>query len=223
MVPRREKALGRLPKVLLACGVASSLWYVLINVVVPLQWPEYSIVDQTVSELSAIGAPTRSLWLVSVLPYVLLYAAFGFGVLAAAGGNRALRAAGGLILFYCAFNAWWPPMHSREVLAAGGETLTDTLHLVWAGVVTVLFLLTMGCVAAAFAGRFRLFTVLSMVLLLVFGGLTALLAPGVEHDLPTPWIGVWERINVGIFLAWVVAFAFVLMRRQHGIRAETTT
>jgi len=207
-------------KILLACGIVSSVWYVALNVLAPLQWPEYSIVNQTVSELSAIGAPTRSLWVVSVVPYLLLFAAFGFGVLASAGDSRALRAAGGLMFFYCAFNVWWPPMHTREVLAAGGATLTDTLHLVWAGVVTALFLATMGCVAAAFAGRFRLITMVGVTLLLVFGGLTALLAPGVSDGLPTPWIGVWERITVGIFLGWIAAFAWVLIRREPHWREE---
>jgi hypothetical protein len=199
---------------LLACGVASSLWYMAINVLVPLQWPEYSVLHQTVSELSAVDAPTRSLWVAIVVPYVVLFAAFGAGVLASAGNNRALRVAGWLILFYCVFNAWWPPMHGREVLAAGGATLSDTLHLVWAGVTTVLFLLTMACSAVAFPGRFRRYTVLGMVLLVLFGLLTSLAAPAVAHNLPTPWIGVWERIDVGVFLIWVAAFAVLLRRRR---------
>jgi hypothetical protein len=30
---------------------------------------------------------------------------------------------------------------------------------------------------------------------------------------PTPMIGVWERINIGVFLLWVVILATVLIRR----------
>lgn len=200
-------------QLLLACGVAASAWYVAINLFVPTQWPQYSVTAQTVSELSAIGAPTRQLWVVLVLPYVLLYALFGCGVLASAGGSRALRAAGWLILFYCLFNAWWPPMHAREVLAAGGGGPTDTLHLVWAGVSTLLFLLTMACMAVASATGFRLFTALAALLMLVFGALTAMDSPAVSHNLPTPWIGVWERVNIGIFLLWVAAAALLLIWR----------
>jgi hypothetical protein len=91
---------------LLACGVLASLWYVAINVLVPLQWPAYSIAHQTVSELSALGAPTRTLWVALALPYVLLFAACGWGVLQSSGDNRALRDTGWLILFYCAFNLY---------------------------------------------------------------------------------------------------------------------
>ena len=88
------------------CGVLSSLWYVGINVLVPLRWPEYSSAHQTVSELSAIGAPTRPLWVAVAIPYVLLICAFGCGVLRSAGGHRALRAAGWLIVGYSVFNLY---------------------------------------------------------------------------------------------------------------------
>ena len=208
------RANGRAAQILLACGIASSIWYVAVNVIVPMQWPSYNVADQTVSELSAIGAPTRTLWVAIVSPYVLLFAAFGLGVRVVAGTSRALRTAGWLVLFYCAFNAWWPPMHSREVLAAGGGTLTDTLHLFWAGVSTAAFLLTMACAVVALSGVFRSFTILSMALLTAFGALTAMDAPDVAANLPTPWIGVWERINIGVFLVWVIAFALVLMRAE---------
>ena len=53
-----------LRKLFLACGVLSSLLYVAMNVFVPIQWDGYSTASQTVSELSAIGAPMRVLWLV---------------------------------------------------------------------------------------------------------------------------------------------------------------
>jgi hypothetical protein len=37
-------------------------------------------------------------------------------------------------------------------------------------------------------------------------------APRLQADLPTPWIGLWERINISVFLAWVVVLATVLLR-----------
>ena len=49
-------------RLLLCCGIISSLLYVAMNVFVAMQWKDYSSTSQTVSELSAIGAPTRSLW-----------------------------------------------------------------------------------------------------------------------------------------------------------------
>jgi hypothetical protein len=204
-----------LQKVLLFSGLLSSLAYTVANVVVPMTWHEYSIANQTVSELSAIGAPTRALWIALVLPHIVLFAAFGWGVLRSAGTNRWLRIVGWLILVYSAFNLYWPPMHQREVIATGGGTLTDTLHLVWAGVTVFLFVIIMGFGAAALGPRFRVYTIASGVALIVCGLLTSSDAPNVAANLPTPWIGVWERINIGVFLLWVAVLSVSLVR-SHG-------
>lgn len=201
-------------RALLYCGILSSVWYAAINVFVPLAWPEYSVVDLTVSELSAIGAPTRSLWVVVAMPYTVLFAAFGLGVLRSADENRPLRVVGWLVIFYGAFNFYWPPMHSREVLAAGGASLNDTLHLTWAGVTVLLFMLIFAFGAASQGKGFRIFTVVSAMVLLTFGMLTALAAPNVEANLPSPFAGIYERINVGVFLLWVVVLAVVLLRQR---------
>lgn len=201
-------------RTLLICGILSSVWYVVINALVPLAHPGYSLLDHTPSELSAIGAPTRMLWLIAVAPYMPLFALFGWGVLRSAAENRALRNTGWIIILYCIWNFYWPPMHMREVLAAGGGTLSDTLHLVWAAVTVFLFVLIMACGAWALGNRFRIFTLVSAVLLIFFGYLTSSLAPNVGLNLPTPLIGLWERINIAIFLLWVIVFAAVLLRRS---------
>lgn len=208
---------------LLACGVLSSLYYVGLNAFVPPLCPGHSVLDHTVSELSAIGSPTRPLWLVAATPYLVLLAAFGWGILRAAGGNRRLRVTGGLVLLYSAFNLYWPPMHQRAVLAAGGGTLSDTLHLVWAAVAVALFLLIMSFGAAALGSRFRVYTLVSAVLLATFGALTSRGAANVAKDLPTPWIGLWERINIGLFLLWVIVFAMTLLRRLRDQSARGAT
>ena len=47
---------ARVNRGLLLCGILSSLLYVAMNVLIPMQFEGYSVVSQTVSELSAIGA-----------------------------------------------------------------------------------------------------------------------------------------------------------------------
>jgi hypothetical protein len=201
--------------VLLGCGILSSVWYVIINLYVPMRYEGYSMAMHTVSELSAIGAPTRSLWVTLVAIYPLLFAAFGWGVwqvannksLKIAGRNKSLKIVGGLIIFYSAFNLYWPPMHMR-----GFETsITDTLHLVWAFVTILLMLAMMAFSATTFGKAFRLYTLTSIVLHVLFGVLTSLEAPNIPNNGPTPMIGVWERINIGIFMLWVVVFAGMII------------
>jgi hypothetical protein len=68
--------------------------YAGINIVVPFRWAEYSVINQTVSELSAIGTPTRSLWLMLVIPYIVLFAVFGLALVRETDGGRSLRLAG---------------------------------------------------------------------------------------------------------------------------------
>ena len=69
----------RLVRVALICGIVSSLLYVAMNVFIPMRWDGYSSAAQTVSELSAIGAPTRALWVPLGTVYTLLVPVFGWG------------------------------------------------------------------------------------------------------------------------------------------------
>jgi hypothetical protein len=206
----------RLRNLLLACGILSSLLYVVMNIVVPMYYKGYSSSYHTVSELSAVGAPTRALWIVLGSFYTLLVSAFGVGVVKAADGNRYLRVSGILLFIYGALGIVWffAPMHSREVLAAGGGNISDTMHLILAAVTVVLMAASMSLTAAAMDKQFRIYTVITILVLLGFGILTGIGAGNVQHNLPTPWIGVWERINIGVFLLWVIVFALMLMRKR---------
>jgi hypothetical protein len=201
-------------RIALICGIVSSLLYIAMTVFVAKQWDGYSSASQTISELSAIGAPTRSLWVSAAFFYTVLVTAFGWGVWRSAGPVRGLRVVGGLIIAYGAGGLLWPfaPMHLREVIAAGGSTLSDTMHLALASVTVLLMLAAIGFGAGAFGKRFRVYSMATIAILIVFGGLTFRDAPGLAANLPTPWIGVWERINIGVFLLWVAVLAAALLR-----------
>jgi hypothetical protein len=206
-------------KVLLACGILSSLWYIAINIYVPLKYQGYVLSSLTVSELSAIGSPTRLIWVLLVLLYPLLFGAFGWGILRSPASNRALRIVGVLILAYSAFNLYWPPMHMR----GAQPTLTDTLHIVWASVTVLLMVTMMAIGAAALGKRFRVYTILSIISNLTFGVLTSLEAPNIPTNGATPWIGVWERINIAVFMVWVVVLAVALLRKERGMVPDKST
>jgi pimeloyl-ACP methyl ester carboxylesterase len=211
-----------LRKTLLICGIASSLLYVAMNVVVAMQWEAYSSASQTVSELSAIGAPTRALWATLGAFYTVLVTAFGWGVWKSAGGNRALRNVGRLVIAYGALGLAWPfaSMHLRETLAAGGGTLSDTLHLALGAITVLLMLIAMITGAGALCYRFRVYSIASLAVLGVFAALTFRDAPGVARNLPTPWIGVWERINIGAFLLWAIVLAIALWDRPDAVEGS---
>jgi len=199
-------------KVLLACGAVSSGYYVLMNVYVPTRWEGYSPLSQVVSELSAIDAPTRSLWVWLALGYTMLLLAFGWGLRTMARGSRALRVMGALFILNAAMGPFWPPMHLRGV----APTLTDTLHIVFAMVWLPVMLLAMGLGAAALGRRFRLYTIATLAVFVVFGALTAMGGERIAANLPTPWVGLWERINIGAGMVWIAVLSLVLLRRPAG-------
>lgn len=200
-----------LKKVLLGCGIISSLLYVAMNIIVPMQYPGYSSTSQTISELSAIGAPTRTLWVILGTIYTLLVTAFGWGVLKSAQHKRSLRIAGLLLIIYGLIGVVWPPMHQREVLAAGGGTLSDTLHIAITFVVIPLMLLVIAFGAASFGKGFSIYSIVTILALLGSGVFVGIDSPNLQANLPTPWIGVWERICIGVYMLWIVVFATKLL------------
>lgn len=207
-------------RALLVCGIVSSLLYGAM--IWGIRYEGYSLVSQVPSELTAVGAPTQWLWALLGSIYTLLVTGFGWGVWQSAGRSRTVRIVGGLMLAYGSLGLLWPfaPMHQREVLAAGGGTLTDTMHVVLGGVTVLFMFLAIGFGATAFGSRFRFYSIVSGAVLVAFGALTFLEAPRLEANLPTPWIGLWERINISVFLLWVVVLASVLWRR---VRAQGET
>lgn len=195
---------------LIHCGVFSSLWYVAINILVPQFYPGYSMMSVTPSELSAIGAPTRVLWVLLSMPYGLSLAAFGWGMIRSATGDRRLRIAGLMTIAYCLINFYWPPMHMRGI----APSLTDTGHIAWAGI-TMIYMWSLMVIGALTAGRgFRIYTIASIAAHVLFGILTSLQAPNIPIDGPTPTIGLWERINIAIFMLWVIVFSLRLQRNE---------
>ena len=207
-----------LNKLLLSCGILSSLVYIAMNIFIPMQYEGYDYSSRTISELSAIDAPTRSIWTAYGLIYSLMAVAFGFGVWKSAGANRPLRIAGILLLTNGLLSFFWPPMHQREVLAAGGGTMTDTMHIVFSFVTVLLFMLSIGFGAAAFGKRFRFYSIVTLIVLTFFGILTGMMAPDLEANLPTPMMGVWERINIGVYMVWVIVLALMLLRKENEAR-----
>jgi hypothetical protein len=196
-------------KFLLVCGILAALLYVATDILAALQWEGYSYADQTVSETFAIGAPTRPLIVMRGLAYSVLVIAFGTGVRRSASGKRALRVAGGLLVGIGIIDLVGPftPMHQRAVLGAGGGTLSDTLHIILASVDGLFILLIIGFAAMAFDKRFRLYSIATILVIVVFGALAGLQGPRIAADLPTPWVGATERIFIFGYMLWLVALA----------------
>jgi hypothetical protein len=161
----------------------------------------------------------------------VLEIAFGLGVWRAAGRKRALRITGVLLIGIGIVDLTAPffPMHLR---GAKG-TLTDTMHIILTSVTVLLILLIIGSGASADGKWFRLYSFVTLLILIVTGAWAFTDAPRIAADLPTPWVGVRERINIYGYMLWMALLATVLlcaqtdsMRREDRasiVHLETTT
>jgi hypothetical protein len=210
---------------LLACGVASTALYIGTDALAATRYDGYSYKSQTISELSAVDAPTRSLWTPLGFAYSALMMLFAAGVWFAGGPKRGLRVVAGLAAAIGITGLLvWPfaPMHRREVLAAGGATFSDTLHIIVATVDSLIFILSMAFGARALGKSFRRYSIATIVTVVVFGALTGPQAPKVQENKPTPWIGVTERIMIFGSMLWYAVLAVALLRREGAPASEPT-
>lgn len=195
-----------LRKILLLCGIAASATYIARDLAALLSYPGYDFANQVISELSAIDLPSRSVDIAMGRVYSVLTLLFSLGIWVSAGERRGLRVAAALLAAATIYGAFWPPMHMRGAPMG----LTDTLHIVWTAVWLILMFAVMAFAAAALGKRLQYYTVATVVVILLFGAITGLLGPRLAANLPTPGIGIYERINIGAWLLWVAVLAVQL-------------
>jgi hypothetical protein len=209
-------------KILLGCGIASSVLYVASDILISWWDPNYSYRDQSFSELLAPGSPTRPLVLMLLaIPYGVLVTAFGVGVWASASRRGAGRITGALLVGYAVIGAVTGVFLSaptREVLEAGEETWRNRMHLPGTAVSVLCILLAIGLGSTLLGRRFRYFSYVTILAILTFGVLAGLQVDRVAANQPTPWLGIVERGNVYAIMLWIAVPAIGLLRAQEEAR-----
>jgi hypothetical protein len=205
-------------KVLLGCGVLSSVQYVAAEVYAWTRYPGYSPVAQGFSELLAEGAPTRA-FLVAVAgaPYNLLVAALGAGVWLAAGGKRIPRITGALLVLYALISYLGGTVFQMDPREVEGSVRT-MLHERATAVMVLSMLLAMGVGAFLHGRRFRLYSLGTLLTVVVFAGLTFQQVARLAAHEPAPWLGVIERVNIYAWMLWVAVLAISLWPARGGPR-----
>ena len=189
-------------KVLLVGGVLSSLLYVIgIDLIAALRYPDYHhYADQMVSELFAVGAPTRTLMVWLSIPYNVLVFALAVGVWVSAGRKRATRfSTAGLLLF---------PMDVRGTV----DSQRDTWHILATILMSTFIVAMMGFGAFVHGTRFRLYSFATIATVVLFGASAGFLARPMPE--PTPWLGLAERVNIYATMLWLAVLAVSFLRIQ---------
>jgi hypothetical protein len=198
---------------LLLTGVLSSMVYVTADIVCGARYPGYSFADQVISELSAIGAPTTALWVRLLQVYAVLFAAFTIGLVLEGRGNRRLRLTSWLLVAFVLSGPLWSffPMHQRGDVF----TWTDAGHIALGGVMVLLLSAVIAVGAGALGHRFRAFSRILVTVAFIAGAGTFVYVPRMVDQLPTPGVGIVERIFLYTFLLWIGVLGVALLR-QHG-------
>ncbi|MEU7526930.1 DUF998 domain-containing protein [Saccharothrix sp. NPDC042600] len=202
---------------LLWFGLVAPVYYVVVDGLLVSRYEGYRFADHTVSELFAIGAPTAALAVPLMLVYSVMAIAFGCGVWLSAGGRRAVRVVAVALVVKEVLGivgTAFGPMHMRGV----EPTFTDTLHITVTALGALCYLVAMGFGAAAFGRAFRFYSIGTVAVLVVGGFMAGRGAGNVPSDLPTPWMGLWERLNIYATMLWIVVLAVLLLRSHRSHR-----
>lgn len=200
-------------KVLLLCGILSSLLYVATDLLASWWYEGYSIIDQNYSELLATGAPTRPLMLLVSIAYNMLVAAFAVGVWTSASPKRTAHITGALMVGYAALSMVTPLFFQMDM--RGAEiTPRGSLHGPMTAVMSLFILLSMGFGAFLLGRRFRFYSFATIVILIIFGVLTGFQIPQLAAGLPTPWMGFTERINIYATMLWFAVLSIALLQME---------
>jgi hypothetical protein len=212
--PVQAAAPSSLRKVLLGCGVLSSALYVTADVLAWQRYEGYRPLSQNVSELLASGAPTRPLLLaLLVVTYNLLVIALAAGLWASPGRKGALRITAALLVIYAVLGALTGGFFQMDIRGTEA-TPRGALHPPMTLVMSVFILLFMAVGASLHGERFRLYSLGTLLTVVVFGVLTGLDAPQLVANQPTPWMGLKERVNIYATMLWIALLALSLWRAQ---------
>jgi hypothetical membrane protein len=188
---------------LLACGVAAAALSIVTDLVAGSLSSGYDFVRQSISDLAAVGAPTRSLVVPAEITDDLLLLAFGAGLWRAGGDDRALRVTAALVAVNAVSGLGVElfPMH----LGRPASENTPGVALGATGVIALVG--AMAASAVAIPGRFRRF---STGILGAFAALTVMGLTVVRE----PATGIQERTMAYTFAVWLAVLAAVLWRRS---------
>jgi len=206
---------GKVPlkNILLACGLYSAVFYIITDLLASWWYAGYSIIDQNYSELLATGAPTRQGMLIVSAVYNILVTAFAIGIWTSCGLNRTSKITGALMIGYAILSMVTPAFFQMDMRGAQ-ITKLGSLHPIMTAVMSLFILLSIGFGAFLLSKRFRVYSFITITLLILFGFITSLQVPQLSLGQPTPLMGFTERINIYSTMLWFAILSVALLRNE---------
>lgn len=198
-------------KIFHSSGSIAVLFYMLHVVIGGVLWKDYNHLQQPISDLTATGAPNRTLLLNLTSIYGVLGVIFAFAfTFFESRKHHKLVLWGGisfimLHLVSISYGFFPQDLPGSEVTFAG------TMHLVVTGLIvpfTILtpFLIGFGFIKESKWKSFGIYSIISGFLILIFGSLC-----GVFFANKLPYFGLVERINIGVLQVWTLLLSLKLI------------
>lgn len=207
-------------KVLLCCGVLSSILYVGSEVYAWTQYPGYSPISQAFSELLAEGAPTRPFMVaVAGAPYNLLVAALAVGVWMSAGRSVTARITGALLMLYALISYLGGTVFQMDTREVEGSVRT-MLHERATAVMVLSMLLAMAAGAFVHGLRFGIYSLASLLTMIVFATVTFQQTTMLAAHEPAPYFGLIERVSIYAWMLWVAVLSISFWQGRTASRSD---
>jgi len=200
---------------LLICGLLAPLVYVGAVILGGLLRPGYSHVAHAISELIAVGAPNTTLLNPLFTLYDILLAAFGVGLLLTVRAHPEQRGTrsgslGAFALIVSGLIGVLMNMFFPQDPGGPPVTLTGTVHVVLAGVLSLGTMLAILCTGlwlrqAPGSRAYWRYSLASLAAIFISGGLGA-----AAIATSSPYLGLVERVAIGAFIQWVFVMALKL-------------
>lgn len=200
---------------LIGAGVVAGALYTVIVLMGGLITPGYDHVAQPVSSLYQAGAVNGVPIAVAFLLYNAFVVAFGSGLLkialASPGQRGRVGVAAGIATILVGLAGAADAVFPQDPIGSA-MTTAGTLHIVFAGVASLLTLVAVVLAATWFFKRDAMrplawYSLVTLAVVIVFGPMTALATAS-----NWPIMGLLERVTIFAFILWMTASSFLLTR-----------
>jgi len=198
-------------KILISCGIAAPVLYVVTAIVGAGLRPDYSHIINAISELLSNGAPNKAILDVVFNLYNALLLAFAIGAYSTLKNSpRVSRVAMGILIGIQLLSFSWG-FFPMDPLGAEA-TFAGTMHNVLGGIValaTIVMPLLMG-LGFRHLDNFKKYAVYSFITstIIFVSGLTGVILAGQGVLV----FGLFERITIGSYEVWTFVTALNLMK-----------
>lgn len=200
-----------LSDVLMLSGMMAIVFYVLHVVIGGIKWKGYSHLQQPISDLTATGAPNRELMLTLTTIYGLLALLFAvsFAIFKSQEHSHLVLFGGFAFIVLHLVSILY--LLFPQDLPGAKATLKGRLHIFITTLIvpfTILtpFLMGFGFISEPQWHKFGMYSIITGILILVFGGTTAIF-----YAKRLPYFGLIERLNIGTLQVWTFVFSLELI------------